>query len=315
MCRSNSSLFILLSTLLSTLPGLGCAAASTLDDDVASSGPRAAQIDWSDAVRDEAKHLSTRWPGASVRIAVARVDTGVVVASAGPVDEPHVVGSTIKPFTVAKAFDAGLHPGTELSGDPVRVGSVDVSDHHAVSSMTPEGAIVRSSNVGVVRLIRKVGIAAIYPGLAGLLGLPDDAGGDAAATRVLFGGDARLSTLQMVKGYAVLANHGVDPQTGARHVEEASAEAVLAALELAVSSPDGTGHRAAVTGVAVGGKTGTARGPAAGQHTAGFFGVVPADDPTWVVAVVVEGVPDREYGGSVSAPAFARIVGTVFGGR
>jgi cell division protein FtsI/penicillin-binding protein 2 len=69
---------------------------------------------------------------------------------------------------------------------------------------------------------------------------------------------------------------------------------------------EGTGRAAAVEDVDVVGKTGTADHPP-GQFTAVFVGVTPAPAPT-VVAVVVEGVPTTETGGTVAASSFARIV-------
>ena len=65
----------------------------------------------------------------------------------------------------------------------------------------------------------------------------------------------------------------------------------------------GTGRQGQVDGVRVAGKTGTAEG-AGGPH-AWFIAVAPADDPTIVVAVMVEG---GGSGGSVAAPIAARVI-------
>jgi len=77
---------------------------------------------------------------------------------------------------------------------------------------------------------------------------------------------------------------------------------------------DGTGKKAALPGVAVAGKTGTAQKlgmkSADGRKLfiAYFVGFAPAENPKAVVLVMVDEPVGRIYGGSVSAPAFARIL-------
>ena len=60
----------------------------------------------------------------------------------------------------------------------------------------------------------------------------------------------------------------------------------------------GTGKGAAVQGVRVAGKTGSAQNPGGNPH-AWFTGFAPADDPRLVVAVVLE---NAGSGGSMAAP-------------
>jgi cell division protein FtsI (penicillin-binding protein 3) len=78
---------------------------------------------------------------------------------------------------------------------------------------------------------------------------------------------------------------------------------------------DGTAVQACVPGYTVAGKTGTAQVPDAsglgyvpGDWNATFVGVVPAEAPK-LSAVVVFNHPTPIYGGSVSAPVFAQIMG------
>jgi len=66
-----------------------------------------------------------------------------------------------------------------------------------------------------------------------------------------------------------------------------------------VLKPGGTGGRAAVPGVPVGGKTGSAENPQGDQTHALFVACAPVDDPVIAVAVVVE---NAGHGGSVAAP-------------
>ncbi len=76
---------------------------------------------------------------------------------------------------------------------------------------------------------------------------------------------------------------------------------------------DGTGIAAQIPGYVVAGKTGTAQKALANglgyskyDYVASFIGMVPADDPQLVVAVVVD-EPSVHYGGTVAAPAFQKI--------
>ncbi len=82
-----------------------------------------------------------------------------------------------------------------------------------------------------------------------------------------------------------------------------------------VLTDGGTASGAAIPGFDIAGKTGTAQVVVNGKYSksyfiASFIGMVPANNPKLVVAVVVNhprtGVV---YGGSVAAPAFQQIVG------
>jgi penicillin-binding protein 2 len=72
---------------------------------------------------------------------------------------------------------------------------------------------------------------------------------------------------------------------------------VREAMFLVVGSPDGTGRRAAVEGIAIAGKTGTAEVGGGRNDHAWFVGFVPADAPRYAFAVVLE------HGGSGGATA------------
>jgi penicillin-binding protein 2 len=72
---------------------------------------------------------------------------------------------------------------------------------------------------------------------------------------------------------------------------------VREAMFLVVDSPDGTGRRAAVEGIAIAGKTGTAEVGGGKSDHAWFVGFVPAESPRYAFAVVLE------HGGSGGATA------------
>ncbi|MCA9774376.1 MAG: transpeptidase family protein [Myxococcales bacterium] len=148
-----------------------------------------------------------------------------------------------------------------------------------------------------------------------------------------FGQGLSVTTLQLAAAYGALANDGVlmrpydvarilgpdgavvserGPQSLGRAVAAPIARRVLGALE-AVVSDDGTAAAAALDGYRVAGKTGTAQkvDPATKTYGRGriasFVGVVPADDPRLVIAVVIDEPKRSVYGGVVAAPVFRRV--------
>jgi peptidoglycan glycosyltransferase len=62
---------------------------------------------------------------------------------------------------------------------------------------------------------------------------------------------------------------------------------------------EGTGNKAAIQGIEVAGKTGTAENPHGSPH-AWFIGFAPVDNPQIAVAVIIE---NSGSGGSIAAPA------------
>lgn len=142
-----------------------------------------------------------------------------------------------------------------------------------------------------------------------------------------------VSALQVLDAYNAVANGGVLVQPRlvratiapdgtvhplarlpARRVFSPSVDAELISMFGAVVT-GGTGTAAAIPGYTVIGKTGTSQIPAPGQdayipgaYMATFVGAAPAPDPV-LSAIVVLDRPTPIYGGSVSAPVFAQVMG------
>jgi peptidoglycan glycosyltransferase len=92
------------------------------------------------------------------------------------------------------------------------------------------------------------------------------------------------------------------PSVWATPISPATADVVAGMMEQVVAS--GTGTRAAVSGVRVAGKTGTAETEVGPPH-AWFIGFAPVENPTIALAIVVEDGGDageNATGGSVAAP-------------
>ncbi|MDX6626359.1 MAG: penicillin-binding protein [Solirubrobacterales bacterium] len=158
--------------------------------------------------------------------------------------------------------------------------------------------------------------------------------------RVAIGQERLLSTpLQMAMVAAAVANGGrlmkpqiwnrvVDPDgRTVKHLEPSeysqpvsakTAEELTTAMEGVVS--EGTGTNAAIPGVAVAGKTGTAETPGnkacgggAEQNQAWFIGFVPAGEPQIAIAASVECT--EQFGNDVAAPIFRDVAETILNGE
>ena len=142
--------------------------------------------------------------------------------------------------------------------------------------------------------------------------------------------DVRVTPLQVALLSAGIANDGrvmepylidsvrdkdlslierTDPQELSTAVSPNTAEELTEMMVAVVQQ--GSGGAAAVPGLQVAGKTGTAEVGTSGAAHAWFTGFAPADDPTIAVAVVVESATDDwtgETGGAVAAPVARAVI-------
>lgn len=158
--------------------------------------------------------------------------------------------------------------------------------------------------------------------------------------RLAIGQERLLTTpLQMAQVAAAVANGGklmkpqiwkrvidsdgrvtetMDPSVYSEPISEGTAAELTTAMEGVVS--EGTGTNAAISGVPVAGKTGTAETPGnkacgggAEENQAWFIGFAPADDPQIAIAVSIECTP--EFGGDVAAPIFRDVAEAILNGE
>lgn len=139
-------------------------------------------------------------------------------------------------------------------------------------------------------------------------------------------GEVLVTPLQMACLMAALANGGTiyrprlvkeirsaggrvnvqQPQVvGHLPLSASSLEIILKSLRAVVRHPLGTGRLAAVDGLAVAGKTGTAQNPHGEDH-AWFGGFAPADGSPQIAVVVL--VEHGGHGGSTAAPVAGKII-------
>jgi penicillin-binding protein A len=112
------------------------------------------------------------------------------------------------------------------------------------------------------------------------------------------------------------ATKRLDPSQYSQPISEETATALTTAMEGVVR--EGTGTNAAISGVPVAGKTGTAETPfndscgGGDLNQAWFIGFAPADDPQIAIAASVECT--SAFGGDVAAPIFREVAETILGG-
>jgi len=251
-------------------------------------------------------------------------------------------GSTVKPFVVAAALDAGVvnaHTPVNTSPGYLKVGSNRVRDYRNLGALDVTSVITKSSNVGVVKIAQRMDRAVLWQtydrlgfGHPTQVGFPGERAGYLSsfqgwssfehATQA-FGYGLNVTTLQLARAYSVLANDGVRrPVTllrrdavpaGERIFSADTARQVRAMMETVVSA-QGTARRAAVTGYRVGGKTGTAKkasghGYLPGKYQSVFAGLAPVSHPRFVMVVMIDEPGGKEYyGGVVAAPTFSKVM-------
>jgi cell division protein FtsI (penicillin-binding protein 3) len=251
-------------------------------------------------------------------------------------------GSTMKPFTIATALEAGkIKPNTVINtaGGTLTLGGRTIHDTHPERSLTVAQVIQKSSNVGTAKIALGLPPETLWhslseSGFGALTGsaFPGEAPGklrDFKTWRPIeqatmsYGNGISVNLLQLARAYTVFANNGElmpitllrqdMPATGVRVFSETTAQEVRDMMETVVR-PGGTAPLAQITGYRVAGKTGTAHklenGKYVDHYVASFVGLAPASNPRLIVAVMINDPGGREYyGGLVAAPVFSSVMG------
>lgn len=251
-------------------------------------------------------------------------------------------GSTMKPITVAMALEAGrIKPQTTIETGPGRysIGGFTISDTHNYGTLTVEGVIQKSSNVGALKIAQKMTphemwdtYTALGYGQKPQLTFPGAVTGrlrpwktwkPVEQATMAYGYGLSASLFQMAHSYTSFAHDGriipatmlksPEPAVGVRVFSAENAHAVRKMLQMA-AGPGGTGQLAQTIGYSVGGKSGTAhkqvgKGYASNKYRSWFTGMAPIEKPRVIVAVMIDEPSAGQYfGGTVAAPVFSEVV-------
>ena len=254
------------------------------------------------------------------------------------------MGSTLKIFNAALAFENNLdkenknfkiHDGYQITSDKL------IEDKHIKKDQINfEEIFTKSSNVGSIELIEEIGIKKQQNFLhklgfdekINLHGLnivnnklPDN--WDHLASKFIsYGYGISISPISLVSAYSTLVNGGfkIEPsiilnstQSKKKILNDKTSNKVNNLLKKIVTS--GTGKKAKVNGLEVGGKTGTSRKLEDGKYSekkviTSFIGTFPINKPKYIAFVLFD-EPSRNteeflenFGGNTAAPTFSRIV-------
>jgi cell division protein FtsI (penicillin-binding protein 3) len=262
-------------------------------------------------------------------------------------------GSIMKTVTFAAAFDAGkLRPEDRFDCQlgKMQIGKHTIRDDHPKGILTAAEVFKFSSNIGTVKIARRIGKEALGRmieqlgfGRATGVGLrgerrgtvhPSARWGEIEMATNSFGQGLTVTPLQIAVAYATIASGGMyhspklalrlvsadgrsqplpppaDARPETRVLSEATSRTMLTIMQGVTE--DGTAKLAAIPGYPVAGKTGTAQKVTNGRYDpskylAAFVGIVPADKPRVVIAVMIDEPHGMHYGGVVAAPAFKEI--------
>ena len=253
-------------------------------------------------------------------------------------------GSTVKPFTLLAALESGkfasdtiidTNPGYlkvdyKTFEDPKNYGLLDLSGILSKSSQVGTSKLALQLNPNETReMFERVGFG---EGVGS--GFPGETSGSLPGHRrwdpvtqatFAFGYGLSVSSLQLARAYAVLANDGVrkdisllatdDAPDAVRVIDAEFARQMRLMLQQATGS-DSTGKRANINGYSVGGKTGTLHKLKASggydehRYMSAFAGFSPIENPRLVTVVVIDEPSSGDYfGGLVAAPVFSEVTG------
>lgn len=256
------------------------------------------------------------------------------------------LGSTFKPITMAGAMDAGVITSLSKRYDataPLVIGKFKIKDDHPLNRWlnVPE-TLVHSSNIVTAQiadqmgpqrmeaLFRRMGFYDVPSIELKEKGRPLVPGFWARTTTMTtaYGHGIAVSPLQLATAYAALVNGGIlRPATlvkvapgratpGHRVITQQTSDTIRKLLRLIVT--DGTGKKADVLGMRVGGKTGTAEKPGAGGYSrhvnvSTFAAAFPMDAPRYVVIAMLDAPKGNaeSYGLTTAAWTAAPVVSKV----
>ena len=231
------------------------------------------------------------------------------------------LGSVFKTFTFANALNEDLiKPETEFLNLPKSINCygfpIREYDNKIPSDLTAEQILIRSGNIGAVRIGQKIGPEK-YKSFLEKIGVLSQIEfdieevapqknynfGKCKLATATFGHGIATTILQLAKGYAILSNGGFNIKPTLinkkklikREIDllnKGVSEQVVNTLRKIVNTEEGTAKFANVPNYEIGGKTGTADKVLNGTYSEGkvntFASIFPTSNPHFVFIVMVD---------------------------
>lgn len=260
-------------------------------------------------------------------------------------------GSVFKIVAVTAALEEERFKETDMifcENGEYRIANHILHDSTSHGKLSFQQVFELSSNIGVAKIAQELGPDLIYKyahrfrfGMVTGIDLKGEVGGVLKHPRtwsktsigaIPMGHEVLTTPLQLVAALAAIANDGVYMKPYVVKYIKNSDDQVLKAFypevvdrvmtpntskrvrDILVGVVDhGTGTRAQIKGIKVGGKTGTAQKVINGVYShskffATFIGFAPADDPRLAAIVVLDDPQPQHYGGTVAAPVFKEVI-------
>lgn len=264
-------------------------------------------------------------------------------------------GSIFKVIVMAAGLDAGvIKPDTkcDICDRPLKIDKYEIEtwnrQYKADSTMTE--VLKNSDNVGMAYVANHLGADRFYDyldsfgiGRATNIDLQGEINGtlrkkgtwgDIDVATVSFGQGVAVTSVQMLKSVAIIANGGVEvtpqvvdrleapgweediePVLGKRVLSEDAARDITAMMVEAAEN--GESKWTKLRGFKVAGKTGTAQIPIAGHYDAentiaSFIGFAPANDPKFVMLVTLRQPQTSTWASETAAPLWYTIAHDLF---
>jgi cell division protein FtsI (penicillin-binding protein 3) len=256
------------------------------------------------------------------------------------VTDAYEPGSTMKPIVAMTGLLHGALNWKEVFDTrPFNIGSKTITDDHHMATGTLYEILKYSSNIGMAQISLRMPPQWIIEkmqdfglGQDAATGLSGESSGylpirsrwsQIERATLGFGYGLRVTPLQLAHAYSIIANGGIrkpvsilkvdrEPE-GVRVMPAEIVQQMEHALEGVVEDNGGTGKRASIEGYRIAGKTGTAKVAAIGgygkYYVGTFVGFVPATNPRFAMAVMINEPHEGSYFGAiVAAPVFSEVM-------
>ena len=262
-------------------------------------------------------------------------------------------GSTFKPFFMSAVLEEEIKQPDDIvfcENGKYKIYDNEIEDVGSYGWLTLRKIIAKSSNIGMSKLAQEIKKDLIYQyirdfgfGVKTGIELNGEVAGELKNTiewsrytplALSRGYEISVTALQLAMAYGAIANGGVlmkpilylnefdhtkngrdviVPQKIRRVISKNTSQILISMLEEVVQH--GTGENAAVPGLRIAGKTGTARkynvkrkAYSTNEFMASFLGFFPVDNPQILIYVMIDNPKNEYFGGVVAANAFKRIL-------